>query len=85
MSATIDINALRELLKEKMAGHEGLVAPRATAQGVAPHVFAPSDDLSDLALLPWYRAATLVRLLVKDHPDRKLVVLVRGCDERALI
>jgi len=85
MSAVVDIDALRALLKQKLADSDGLVALRNTPSGVLPHVFDPQDDLADLALMPWYRAATLVRQLQHEKPEARLVVLVRGCDERALI
>lgn len=50
-----------------------------------PHLFTAADDLASLALEPRYMLATICRTLLSRSQDGKLGVVVRGCDERALI
>ena len=52
---------------------------------VGPHLFTAADDLTTLALEPPHSLALVCRTILSGSPEGKLGVVVRGCDERALI
>lgn len=64
---------------------EGVLALRADHGGTVPHLFHPGDDLSDLALWPKFPLPRTVDMLLSSHPEARLGIVVRGCDERGLI
>jgi ferredoxin len=74
--------ARRLLLDGKVAGVVGL---RSEHGHVSPHLFTPPDDLTALALEPRYPLALVCRTILSGFPRGKLGVVVRGCDERALV
>jgi len=76
---------LNERRPELVEGLDGVVALRESSEGVAPHLFRSSDDLTELVLAPRYPMASVVDLLQDADPDARLGVVARGCDERALI
>ena len=51
---------------------------------VGPYVFTSSEELNDLAIEPRYSLTKFVTHLQKNEPDKKIAVIGRGCDERAL-
>jgi ferredoxin len=53
--------------------------------GVGPCLFQSEDDLASLVLEPKYNLADICELIQTRFPDGRLGVVVRGCDERALI
>lgn len=79
------LDALRKVVCEKLEGVEGVLALRTDHGGAAPHLYRRGDDLSDLVLAPRYPLALTLDLLLSAHPDSHLGVVVRGCDERALV
>jgi formate dehydrogenase subunit beta len=52
---------------------------------IGPCLFQDGDDLASLALGPKYNLADICKLIQARFPDGRLGVVVRGCDERALI
>lgn len=60
---------------------------------VAPYLFTRAEELDNLIISPEYRLLNVCRplkrnilhLIQKNHPDAKIGVVARGCDERALI
>jgi formate dehydrogenase subunit beta len=70
------------LLDGEVAGVLGL---RCEHGHVAPHLFTRADGLTALALEPRYPLALVCRMILSRLQQNKLGVVVRGCDERALI
>lgn len=81
------LSMLRKAVQEVLDAGEvdGVLALRADHGGTVPHLFQPGDDLSDLALWPKFPLPLTVDLLLSSHPETKLGVVIRGCDERGLI
>lgn len=63
----------------------GVIGLRAEHSHVGPHLFTSADDLKELVLEPRYSMASLCQAILSKFPDSRLGVIVRGCDERALI
>ena len=64
---------------------DGVVALAEEHANVAPHLFLPGDDLSSLVLEPRYPLALTVHHILARHPEARIGVVARGCDERSLI
>ena len=79
------IEAIRQVVAERLNDLDGVVALRKAAAGVAPHLFRQGDDLSELEITPRYPLMTVVSKLHKTFPDVRLGVVARGCDERAYV
>lgn len=79
------LDALRRVVGERLQEVDGVLALRADGGGAAPHLYHPGDDLSDLVLDPRYPLALTLDLLLSAHPESRLGIVVRGCDERALV
>jgi heterodisulfide reductase subunit A len=73
--------AARKLLR---GGFPEVLGLRRRWGHVGPHVFREDAELCDLVLEPRYPMAALARRLVEARPDRRLAVVARGCDVRAL-
>jgi formate dehydrogenase subunit beta len=78
------LDELREAVAARLETLDGVVALRRIGLSAAPHLFHRGDDLSTLALEPRYPLAQTVHMLLDAHPDARLGVVARGCDERAL-
>ena len=74
--------ASRLLLDGQVIGVVGLCSEHGH---VAPHLFTTADTLAALALEPRYPLALVCRTILSRLQQGKLGVVVRGCDERALI
>lgn len=72
----------RLLLSGQVAGVIGL---RLEHGHVGPHLFASAEDLAALVLEPRTMLAPVCRTILSEFPEGKLGVVVRGCEERALI
>ena len=72
----------RLLLDGEVVGVAGL---RSEHDHVGPHLFTSADDLESLVLEPRYPLALVCRTILSGLPEGRLGVVVRGCDERALI
>jgi formate dehydrogenase subunit beta len=79
------IEELRARVVDKLQELDGVVALRRTAEGTAPYLFRPGDDLSQLVLEPRYPLAPVVSLLQKRYPDAHFGIVARGCDARAMV
>ena len=75
------VHRARELLN---SGCSGVVGLRKRWGHVGPHVFTLRDSFEDLVLEPRYPMAKVVRRLLDAEPGRKLGVVARGCDVRAI-
>jgi ferredoxin len=76
-------DAAAQLLREGAVA--GVVGLRVEHGRVGPHLFTAPDGLSTLALEPRYPLALVCRAILAGLPEGRLGVVVRGCDERALI
>lgn len=64
---------------------KGVLGLRKIHSNVQPYFFTDIEELKDIALSPKYPIAKIVKKLQQRYPDKKFGVVVRGCDERALI
>jgi len=87
---------MHEAIKERFADLlargeiEGLLALRHDGAHVAPHLFVRSEELAQLyvdhpleARPTRYPLMGIAQTLIRSHPQARLAVLMRGCDERA--
>jgi formate dehydrogenase (coenzyme F420) beta subunit len=82
------LSALRTVIEQILPEVDGVIAiHRGPAAIVAPHLYQKErpDELDKLALWPKEPLAETLRLIQKAHPEAKLSVVCRGCDERALV
>lgn len=63
----------------------GVVGMRDAHAHIGPHLFTLADDLEDLTLEPRYPLANICQVILSGLTEGKVGVIVRGCDERALI
>jgi ferredoxin len=64
---------------------EAVLCLKVEADQILPALFKNGESLDDLVLSYKYRLARIVMEIQERVPDKKLAVLVRSCDERALI
>jgi formate dehydrogenase subunit beta len=72
---------------------EGVIALSRAAIGgesgpsdnVAPYLFQRPEELETLALWPKMPVPSVLRLIQKAHPEAKLAVVCRGCEERGIV
>ena len=86
-----DIRKLcRDLLESKKV--EGVLGVYEKDGQAAPYLFTKSDEINNLSISKKYLLLNTVkplkqnilRLIQQKYPDKKLAVVARGCDERAL-
>ncbi len=65
-------------------GCDGIVGLRKRWGHTGPYVFTQKDELAEIVVEPRYPMAMLVRNLLHAEPDKKLGVVARGCDIRAI-
>ncbi len=63
----------------------GVIGLRRVHGHTGPYLFASADDLEALALEPRYMLAPYCRTILSGYPEGRFGVIVRGCEERALI
>jgi formate dehydrogenase (coenzyme F420) beta subunit len=82
------LTALRSTLEKTLPQVDGVVAIK-TVSGeiVAPHLFVKErcDELDGLALWPKEPLPETLRLIQNAHPEAKLAVVCRGCEERGIV
>ncbi len=79
------LEPLKEVIRELLEKVEGVVALRTASGHVAPHLFCELEELDELAISPKYPLPSTVRLIQTAHPEAKLAIVCRGCEERGLI
>lgn len=81
------VQKVREIASRLLRDGEvvGVVGLRTEQGRVAPHLFTAAGDLTALALEPRYMLAPVCRTILSGSQGGRLGVVVRGCDERALI
>ena len=75
----------KEVLEKKEA--DGVLALKKGFWDVIhPHVFSSPDEIDALVLEPKWLLAKMARTILREKPQTyRLAVVVRGCDERAII
>ncbi|UCD92771.1 MAG: hypothetical protein JSV43_02310 [Methanobacteriota archaeon] len=78
---------LRDVVKDLFAKDEvDVVVSLKLSEGcVAPHMYNKDEDLSSMVSSPKYPMGIVISMIQEKHPDAKIGVVVRGCDERILI
>jgi len=78
---------VREIAERLLAEGEvaGVLGLRLEHGRVGPHLFTVAGDLEALMLEPRYALAPICGAILAGLPEGKLGVVVRGCDERALV
>ena len=81
------LDLLREAIEQVLESGEveGVLALRSDHGGSVPHLFHRGDDLSVLAVWPKFPLPSTVDMLLDAHPETRLGMVVRGCDDRGLI
>jgi formate dehydrogenase subunit beta len=74
-------NAIADLFDEL----DAVIGLRNTSGHVAPHLFRETEELDELAISPRYPMPAILRLIQAAHPEAKLGIVCRGCEERGLI
>lgn len=77
--------ALRDAVASALPNHSGVLGLRSAHGDVAPHLFQPREELDDLALWPKYPLPDVLRRLQASHPEARLAVVCRACEERGLV
>jgi formate dehydrogenase subunit beta len=76
---------LRKAIEGLLGDVEGVLALRQRSGQVAPHLFCDSSELDELAVSPKYPLPGTLRLIQAQHPEARLGIVCRGCEERGLI
>ena len=79
------LDRVREAVVARLETLDGVIALAEEHANVAPQLFTSEDDLTNLVLEPRYPLALTVHHLLKRHPEARLGVVARGCDERSLV
>jgi len=64
---------------------EAVLALASDHGNVQPYLYKKGDSLDNLALWPKYSMGHILQSIQAASPDMKLAVVVRGCDDRALV
>ncbi len=76
---------LKRVVAEALREMDGVLALRSAWGGVAPHLFCREEELEELAIAPKYPLPQALRLIQRAHPESRLGLVARGCEERGLI
>jgi formate dehydrogenase (coenzyme F420) beta subunit len=82
------LKALREAIERVLPEVDGVVGLKQGPSGiVAPHLFLSSQaaELEALSLWPKYPVPDTLKIIQKAHPEAKLGVVCRGCEERGIV
>jgi formate dehydrogenase subunit beta len=79
------LEPLKRAIEEILDEVDGVVALKNSSGHVAPHLFQDRAELDELAVAPKYPLPGTLHLIQKAHPEAKLAIVCRGCEERGLI
>jgi formate dehydrogenase subunit beta len=79
------LEPLKKAIEEVLDEVDGVVALKNSSGHVAPHLFQERAELDELAVAPKYPLPGTLHLIQKAHPEAKLAIVCRGCEERGLI
>jgi ferredoxin len=79
------LEPLKKAIEEILDEVDGVVALKNSLGHVAPHLFQERAELDELAVTPKYPLPATLHLIQQAHPEAKLAIVCRGCEERGLI
>jgi ferredoxin len=82
------INALHEVLDQVLPTVDGMLALKTGPSGiVAPYLYSKEqpEELQWLAIWPKMPVPDALKIIQKAHPEVKLAVVCRGCEERGIV
>jgi len=81
------VESVRDIALDYLSegGYSGVLALRRVEDHVEPYLFTSPNELDSLSISGRYPIAGVARRLFERWPEEKLVVVVRGCDERHMI
>jgi len=65
-------------------GYDGVIGLRRRWGHVGPYLFTNEEELNQLELEPRYLLTSMLRQIKDRWPERKIGIIARGCDERAV-
>ncbi|MBN2118382.1 MAG: hypothetical protein JW730_17545 [Anaerolineales bacterium] len=82
------LSSLRETIEKILPDVDGVIALRTGPGGiVAPYLFSKEHpgELAELALWPKEPVPDTLKIILRAHPDAKLAIVCRGCEERGIV
>jgi len=79
------LEPLKQLVTETLEELDGVLALRSAHGFAAPYLFTSKEELADLAISTRYAVPATLKLIMDAHPESKLGIICRGCEERGLI
>ncbi len=82
------LTALREAIEKIVPEVDGVIGVKSGPGGiVAPHLFQKERpaELAALAIWPKEPVPDTLKLIQKAHPEAKLAIVCRGCEERGIV
>ena len=82
------LTSLRETIEKILPDVDGVLALRTGPGGiVSPYLFnkEKSEELSKLAIWPKEPVPDTLKIILRAHPDAKLAIVCRGCEERGIV
>ncbi|MBN1426750.1 MAG: hypothetical protein JXB07_00100 [Anaerolineae bacterium] len=80
--------ALQEVIGKLLPDVDGVLGLKVGPAGiVSPHLFVKdlADELASLAIWPKEPLPGTLKIIQKAHPDAKLAIVCRGCEERGIV
>jgi formate dehydrogenase (coenzyme F420) beta subunit len=82
------LNALREILEKTIPEVDGILAVKQGPSNIpAPHLFVKEriGELAEMTLWPKEPLPQVFKIIQQAHPDARLGIVCRGCEERGLV
>jgi len=82
------LTSLRETIEKILPDVDGVVALWTGPGGiVSPYLFTKEhpEELAKLALWPKEPVPDILKIILRAHPDAKLAIICRGCEERGIV
>jgi ferredoxin len=82
------LTSLRETIQKVLPDVEGVLALRVGPGGItAPYLFSKErpEELDKLAIWPKEPVPDTLKIILRAHPDAKLAIVCRGCEERGIV
>ena len=79
------LEPLKQLVTEALDELDGVLVLRNAHGFAAPYLLTNKEELEDLAISPKYAVPATLKLIMDAHPESKLGIVCRGCEERGLI
>ncbi len=82
------LSSLRETIEKILPTVDGVIALRSGTAGiVAPYLFHQErlEELDKLAIWPKEPVPDTLKIILDAHPDAKIAIVCRGCEERGIV